>query len=916
MTGDSEGPGSREQRVDEVIARYLDAVAAGQTPDRRALLDAHPDLAEELAAFFADHDGVKHLAGPPHAPLSTTGSAGTTAAQPAPLETIRSFGDYELLAEIARGGMGVVYKARQLSLNRVVALKMILAGRLAAPGDVQRFRTEAEAAANLDHPHIIPIYEVGEHEGQHYYSMGFVGGISLGRRLECGPLANGEAAELVQACAEAVQHAHDRGVIHRDLKPANILLDANGRPRITDFGLAKRTDRNQGLTGTRQILGTPRYMAPEQASGANQTVGPAADIYSLGAVLYALLTGRPPFDAPNVMDTLRQVQEQEPLPPTRRNPKTARDLETICLKCLEKQPERRYHSARELADDLGRFLNYEPIHARPVGRARRLAQWLRRRPWMVAAAALGVILLALGPVYGLWAAIRERDWELTYLKAQVARLSMPLRKPPAEAVPPDHPHSPEAEQAFALLRRAAALRPDPRLANEAVELLLAEGKVGRSIPKPAGGVKGPKRPILDWWPDKAIILTHFWFSRDGHSLQIDYVMVDLETGTKEPALAQHPGSSGVSDGTGSLIAVQWGLGVLHVWDRRAGKQIQTIDHGPNSIERHFASDGGRYLVLEVSGQLELYPWKADQPSATIALEDARRPTVAFSANDEFLALGDSKARSIPIYRTDTGERTATIPLPEKEIFEGTIALSPDGSRLAWYTSQNGSPIRCTVSVTDVRTGQVVRWPLFATASLRRLAFSPDGRFLVGHDVFRPIRIWDAATGRIIAELPGERWADGFGPGNEIVTARARRNVEGTGVQFVRWRLDDLEAALDQVGLASCPNAPLPRSLRDSRLINADTWGSILSPMLAVVAVIFHGVKRARRKQGLPVPWGVAALVAGVGVIAVGRCLYEILGIFLNVYRHPSWEWEEDLRQTAPVALPLLLGLWVIWAVFR
>ena len=298
---------------------------------------------------------------------------------------IRYFGDYEIIRELARGGMGVVFEAKQVSLNRKVALKMILAGQLANDTEVSRFYSEAEAAADLDHPGIVPIFEVGQHEGQHYFSMGFIEGQSLSQRLAQGPLSVREAAELIRRVSEAIEYAHQRGVIHRDLKPANVLLDQNGNPRVTDFGLAKRVQVESGLTGSGQIMGTPSYMPPEQAGGKRGGVGPAADVYSLGATLYALVTGRPPFQAATAMDTVLMVIGEEPVSPRRLNASIPRDLETICLKCLEKEPGRRYTSAAFLAEDLRRFLAGEPILARPVGSMERLRKWARRRP---AAAAL------------------------------------------------------------------------------------------------------------------------------------------------------------------------------------------------------------------------------------------------------------------------------------------------------------------------------------------------------------------------------------------------------------------------------------------------------------------------------------------------------------------------------------------------
>ncbi len=262
-----------------------------------ATLPERPDTADSTVVNQAD---------------DTQPGASTAFEQPPPN---RRFGDYELLEELARGGMGVVFKARQVKLNRIVALKMILGGQFASDEQVRRFYVEAEAAANLDHPGIVPIYEVGQHEGQHFYSMGFVEGQSLSHRLADGPLPPREAAELIRKTAEAVAAAHQRGVVHRDLKPSNILLDAQGQPRVTDFGLAKRIESDSGLTAAGRVVGTPSYMPPEQAAGRIDEVGPLADVYALGATLYCLLTGRPPFQAANIPETLRQVIDQEPVSP-------------------------------------------------------------------------------------------------------------------------------------------------------------------------------------------------------------------------------------------------------------------------------------------------------------------------------------------------------------------------------------------------------------------------------------------------------------------------------------------------------------------------------------------------------------------------------------------------------------------------
>ena len=340
-------------------------------------------------------------------------------------DAFRHFGDYELQREIARGGMGVVYKARQVKLNRPVALKMILAGNFAGEAEIRRFYLEAEAAANLNHPGIVPIFEVGQHEGQHFFSMGFVEGQSLAHRVATGPLPPRDAASLIVQIAEAVQYAHENDVIHRDLKPGNVLLDAQGHPKVTDFGLAKKLRSDSALTASGQIMGTPSYMPPEQAQ-ARADVGPLADVYSLGAILFCLLTGRPPFQAANVMETLKQVVEQDPPAPRTLNAAIPLDLETIALKCLRKEPHRRYGSARELAEDLIRFLADKPILARQITTSERYRRWARRNPTIATLGGIltGVlVLVTIGSLLaaGRFAEIAERAQNATIAEREAGQ---------------------------------------------------------------------------------------------------------------------------------------------------------------------------------------------------------------------------------------------------------------------------------------------------------------------------------------------------------------------------------------------------------------------------------------------------------------------------------------------------------------
>jgi len=417
----------------------------GEQPTPGEYIERFPIVADIVGEVFAPHADTVDAG---FDSLETAVSPADDNARRAPRERHQSqssapdrVGDYEILHEIARGGMGVVYKARQLSLNRMVALKMILAGQLASPDDLERFRMEAGSAGQLDHPGIVPIFEVGEHSGQPYFSMGLVEGESLAARIAEGPLAPRDAAKFVASITSAVAYAHDHGVIHRDLKPGNVLIDRHGTPKVTDFGLAKRVDADHHLTGTGDILGTPSYMPPEQAAGELEKIGPASDIYALGAILYCLLTARPPFQAARPLDTILQVIGQEPVSPGQLNPDVDKDLETICMKCLQKAPERRYADAPELRADLDRFLNHEPIRARRIGRAAKIWRWCRRKPLiagLTCAVAVSVLAgLGFSTYFAVKAERRAKQAEegtavaLSTLETMITDVQVELRLIPA-----------------------------------------------------------------------------------------------------------------------------------------------------------------------------------------------------------------------------------------------------------------------------------------------------------------------------------------------------------------------------------------------------------------------------------------------------------------------------------------------------
>ena len=316
-------------------------------------------------------------------------------------EMLGELGDYELLEEVGRGGQGVVFRARQKSLNRTVALKVISLGQWASEAHLKRFRREAEAAASLDHPGIVPIHEVGERDGQCYFSMQFIEGGQLDEVVRREPMPIRRAVELIAKVARTVHYAHEHGILHRDIKPGNILLDKNGEPHLTDFGLARLLDTQSSVTRTIDVLGTPSYMAPEQAAGETTKLSKATDVYGLGAVLYQLLTGQPPFAGGTTYETIRLLRDTEPRQPRLLNPKIDRDLSTICLKCLEKDPQRRYSSALALAEDLEHWLKHEPIQARRSGIFTRGRKWVRRNPTSALLAA-SLIALAAAVGWNVW----------------------------------------------------------------------------------------------------------------------------------------------------------------------------------------------------------------------------------------------------------------------------------------------------------------------------------------------------------------------------------------------------------------------------------------------------------------------------------------------------------------------------------
>ena len=442
---------SNDELVAEVLESLMSEMRDGRQPDVEGAVREHPELAEEIRELWGAMLIAEELATP-----DAAASADTKPHRDSDREKLlKEFGDFDLLEEIGRGGMGVVYRAQQRSLERVVALKMLIRGEFASEADLDRFRAEAEAAAHLDHPHIVPVYEVGDHDGSPYFTMRYVEGETLARVLTRGPMAAQEAAELMVPICHAVQYAHDRGVLHRDLKPSNIIIDLEGRPHVSDFGLAKRIDAQGTLTQSGAILGTPSYMAPEQAAGTRGEISPATDVYGLGTILYQMLTGRPPFMAPTPVDTVIAVLEQDPLPPRLLNRQADPDLEMITLKCLQKPADLRYPNAEAMANDLEAHLAGDPISARSTDLVQIVSRILRETHhagvleswgllWMMHSVALIILCFLTNwfkhigmdspePYIGLWSvgfgawasifwAMRNRAGPITFVERQIAHV--------------------------------------------------------------------------------------------------------------------------------------------------------------------------------------------------------------------------------------------------------------------------------------------------------------------------------------------------------------------------------------------------------------------------------------------------------------------------------------------------------------
>jgi WD40 repeat protein len=716
----------------QALETHVEACAACQ----RALAELAGSPAEPPpprppldAAFLRRLEGVR-TGQPPAGALTATPPGG---AGPAPAEGRPVVPGYEVLGELGRGGMGVVYHARHLCLGRPVALKLLRAGAYAAADEVARFRREAELAARLQHPHVVQIFEVGEHDGRPFLALELVDGGSLAQRLDGAPLPAREAARLVEQLARAVQAAHDAGIVHRDLKPANVLLAADGTPKVADFGLAKRLGGATAHTQSGAIVGTPPYVAPEQAAGRGREVGPHTDTYALGAVLYECLTGRPPFRAETPLDTLLQVVHQEPVPVRQLQPKVPRDLETVCLTCLRKEPARRYGSAAGLAEDLGRFLEGRPVQARPVGAAERFVRWCWRNPKLAAALAAVVLLTAGFIVYQQYAAanlasaLHDKDTALNEKQTEVGLKEAALRDRTVAL----------GEKTAALGEKTAALeqaRSHLYVAQmQPVPRLWEEGEFDRVLDvlrqqEPGGGE-------TDWrnWE------WHYQW-RLAHA-----PLRTLRGHTKGViCLAYSP------DGT--RLAAGGGDQTVRVWDVVTGRLLHTLE-GHRSFVRGvaFSPDGKRLYSVSshkfaMAGVGE--PPKEDPSYGLVKVWDAvtgrelhswrTTPVEHVAVHPDGRRLAVASAGRLSLLDADSGQPLSGPPA----YVGGPLAISPDGMLLA-ATATTGRLI-----LRDLARGGETTVGEEDGDAVASVAFSPDGRRLVagGGALDRPgvVRLWDVA----------------------------------------------------------------------------------------------------------------------------------------------------------------------------
>jgi WD40 repeat protein/serine/threonine protein kinase len=743
---------SLERRIDEACDRFEDAWAAGRRPPIEGFLSAAGDsqrtpLLRELILLEIHY---RRQAGEdPHPtdycerfPTLDAAWLEESCRAPPPRRapgTLPELPDYEILDELGRGGMGIVYRARQLSLDRLVALKMIRGGAHAGPEEVARFQSEAEAVARLHHPNFVQIHEIGTHDGLPYLALELVSGASLARHMNGTPRPPDESAHLVQTLARAIQFAHEHGIVHRDLKPANVLLSfsreppasappalAEGSrlndaiPKITDFGLAKKLDDSIGQTATGAIVGTPSYMAPEQAAG-SRAVGPGTDVYALGTILYEMLTGRPPFQGASMLETLEQVRAHEAVPPRRLQPRVPRDLETICLKCLQKEPHKRYGSAADLANDLGRFEAGRPILARPVGPVERLILWGRRRPATAAlllVSALAVLsLVGVGVAQSYNVALQETNSRLE------DALDLTARAKQAEKT--------QREKTEQALKGEAEQRGLTQSALQTADRFLYLNRVllADSALRDFDGARA--EPLLDACPPA---LRHWeWHYLKGQ-LHPEILVVQLSTRTAHAVALSRDGRR---------LATTAGHQV-RIWDAETGKPALFFSPTGKLVRTvAFSPDGRRIALGGWDNNVTICDSATGRQIHCLRGHKQSIWSVAYSPDGHLLASAASDM-TIRLWDPETGRERGTLTGHTYSVC--AVAFSPDGSQLVSGGADN------LVKLWDVKTRQVIRTFQGHTRGCMSVAVGQGGRVASGsHD--RMVRIWDTATGRKHLLLP-------------------------------------------------------------------------------------------------------------------------------------------------------------------
>jgi WD40 repeat protein len=744
----------REERLNAVLASCLEAVEAGREADAQEILARHPEYAAELAEFLAGRSELRRLTAPLRALAPPPTDPGRDAAAlPEGLEG-RVFGGYEVLEEIGRGGMAVIYRARQAGLNRVVALKVV---ELGSAGAVRRFQAEAEAVAALDHPNIVPVYEVGRHEGRPYFSMKLMEGGSLAGRVGEFRGKPRAVARLLAAVARAVHFAHQHGVLHRDLKPANILLDAGGRPHVSDFGLAKRAGGGADLTQSGAVVGTPSYMAPEQAAGRKQGLT-TADVYSLGAILYELLTGRPPFRAGSPWETLLEVMEREPRRPRALDPAVDRDLETVCLKCLEKDPARRYPSAEALAEDLERFLAGEPIRARRSRAWERVLKLARRHPAAVRAAAAAALLAAAGVVAGalLLHRVRVQGAEARGRAEAEARERL------------------EVQHYF----RTVALAERERAAHNAGR---AEQLLDGCPPRLRGWEWDYLKRQRFGNPPPLGHASHLFalaVSPDGRWLAAggsDGSVVLRETGSfrRTLGLAAHGGQvRGVAFSRDSRLLASAGWdGAVKVWETDSGQCVRAWQAGGLAFGVAFSPDG-RALAASTPRDIARWDLHTGERLGTLRAQGNVIRRLQFSPDGRSLASADDDG-VVRVWDAAAGEQTLSFRAHAFQVFD--LAYSRDGGTLLTAGGQftmHGDAGEA--KLWDAATGREVRAFRAGSGAFYAAALSPDGSRVVTGGEDATVRVWDVASGEEALGLRGHTeavWGAAFSPdGRRLFTA--------------------------------------------------------------------------------------------------------------------------------------------------